>query len=1153
MKAANLAIDIGRPISTFAKMRHSATLLSLWGQLGLTGRELTGQQEVEAKNHMTQFLSDVAFGSILGASGQTARGYAQVGLGTTALSLMEGNDIEDALKDGALMTALHTLGYKGRFNEINGITYKRSAATLNQYLGDVVPPVRKGQTTPNVLKLDIPAIEQMRQQMQTEYSNDPRIMNVPEIKGEYDAVDFLTRAALIKHGEIINNSIKKTDIPQEMIDAEIRRIGTAGVQLYNQTLPQEFRIQKQMQDMQSLAEQLKPQIPSEQLKQKGPSINEITQKIPLKFPEQIHIKPEGVVFPEGNIPITGYSSNIDPISKSNIENFDKARGPHVSDRIIFVNDPKTNAIMRLINFEATLKGEKSPITNPENTLRAYYIEETPTGRELKPVGYAATSERIGSREFNINKNYDEMIERIRNVIDKAESPEKLMEKLNKDKSQPKIDETMAQDLFNQKQAIKDLEDTALLTAIKATTPLEKYDVNLNNSPIAEAMRQNGLTFLTGNINKLTKTESGEPFLVLSVKDQNWLESMALRDKKPSPVQETIKEITERKKAVEITDRMKEVKQFPQKETLVTKSGIKLEKQINPDDSFWLEQNKTKIGSKWAELANKGNKIEHLMLPKNEGYAGKIRVNGKEMTYNEAETLFKKKVPPAKTLSLPFQQAKTAVKPISGTFIPPSVKSSLPEAKMTQKEADRALYKRLSAKMDEIVKKATEEGRLPEKPTEKNALNVLSKKMVELIKKYKTVGEKRFVPVNIAKEKESLMKEAMIVADDALSEAATKGGGFFEGEQKFSNQIRRSVRGAELMIRNNKLKLSSKEQKDLENEFKEKIDQKIKQETEVASREYEPNLDFEERVTQKEIPIKVIKPLLTKDQELAKTYGLKLKEDGFLFLDKNREPLFADTKRKGTPLSFFGSMLKKDLDVYNKLKTQRSEDFVKDLDNMAKTPGTYSLFAKTVKEALNEIIVTPQEPWLKKAMGESAGKSYTFNSLLNSNSNYMKNLFETINFQGHPISQSIKRIIAQVEGKSPEQIKKIDLQIIKAEEKARELREEQASDPFSGKIEGISKEELKDMSIKEQNQVEKMQDLTNFELRFPSLIYEDLTGKKPPKESVVADGIRFAKDFVSNYSPKIKSEREGGKIKKKFMGQTEWEKIRKRVLEPKKLQ
>ena len=130
-----------------------------------------------------------------------------------------------------------------------------------------------------------------------------------------------------------------------------------------------------------------------------------------------------------------------------------------------------------------------------------------------------------------------------------------------------------------------------------------------------------------------------------------------------------------------------------------------------------------------------------MLPKNEGYAGKIRVNGKEMTYNEAETLFKKKVPPLKHFPCHFSSPKAAIKPLSGTFIPPSVKSSLPEAKMTQKEADRALYKRLSAKMDEIVKKATEEGRLPEKPTEKNALNVLSKKMVELIKNIKQSEKK----------------------------------------------------------------------------------------------------------------------------------------------------------------------------------------------------------------------------------------------------------------------------------------------------------------------------------------------------------------------------------------------------------------------------
>ena len=47
---------------------------------------------------------------------------------------------------------------------------------------------------------------------------------------------------------------------------------------------------------------------------------------------------------------------------------------------------------------------------------------------------------------------------------------------------------------------------------------------------------------------------------------------------------------------------------------------------------------------------------------------------------------------------------------------------------------------------------------------------------------------------------------------------------------------------------------------------------------------------------------------------------------------------------------------------------------------------------------------------------------------------MKNLFETINFQGHPISQSIKRIIAQVEGKSPEQIKKLTYRLLRLKKK-----------------------------------------------------------------------------------------------------------------------
>ena len=160
---------------------------------------------------------------------------------------------------------------------------------------------------------------------------------------------------------------------------------------------------------------------------------------------------------------------------------------------------------------------------------------------------------------------------------------------------------------------------------------------------------------------------------------------------------------------------------------------------------------------------------------------------------------------------------------------------------------------------------------------------------------------------------------------------------------------------------------------------------------------------------------------------------------------------------------------------------------------------------------------------------------------------MKNLFETTNLEGKSISQPKIRIRAQVEGKSPEEIHKIDLQTIKEEQ----LSKEYSSDPFAQKKEGISSEDLKGLSIQEEYQQNKIQDLTNFELRFPSLVYKEITGKNPSSEAVIADGIRFAKDFISNYSPKIKGEKEGGKIKKRFINEATWKKIKDKILETEK--
>lgn len=77
---------------------------------------------------------------------------------------------------------------------------------------------------------------------------------------------------------------------------------------------------------------------------------------------------------------------------------------------------------------------------------------------------------------------------------------------------------------------------------------------------------------------------------------------------------------------------------PTRGIFTTKEGIKLQQETTPEGNIWLEQNKNK-GSEWANLAKSGHTVEHLMLPNKGGYAGKVRINGKEMTYDEARQSF----------------------------------------------------------------------------------------------------------------------------------------------------------------------------------------------------------------------------------------------------------------------------------------------------------------------------------------------------------------------------------------------------------------------------------------------------------------------------------------------------------------------------------
>lgn len=118
--------------------------------------------------------------------------------------------------------------------------------------------------------------------------------------------------------------------------------------------------------------------------------------------------------------------------------------------------------------------------------------------------------------------------------------------------------------------------------------------------------------------------------------------------------------------------------IPVKTTMKTKTGVVLNKEVNPDGSFWLEQNVAK-DSEWARLAKAGHKVEHLMLPNNQGWGGKVRIDGRIMGYDEARALMRasegakpteggaiEKATPqtASTQVTPTQPEKAAVKPLS---------------------------------------------------------------------------------------------------------------------------------------------------------------------------------------------------------------------------------------------------------------------------------------------------------------------------------------------------------------------------------------------------------------------------------------------------------------------------------------------------------
>ena len=1165
MKTTGLVTDAGRMSAATAKVRNirlkkmaqSAGLLGLWGQIGLTGQKATGQVDAEFKDHVKRAMYDIAFGGMLGASGQSFKGYATVGIGTAALSLMENGEIAPALQDAALMVALHGMGYKrGMLSNKdlvkkygNEEAYKMSAKTFNDYVGEVVPTAKRGQAIPEVLKLDLPKIDKMRVEYQKQYPTDQRFRDLGPITSEVEALNLMEQVARRKLGNLITKSDGALSV--EQIKKEVTRIVVAKNQLYNQTLAPEARKIKEIKDLKSMGESLNPQLKGEQLRA-STNKTSLLDSIPFEVPNTKIPNTNNTNFSQGEVPITGYGAKIALIDKNNINDFYKNPDKY-SNKVAIVKDPDVATTMRYIQSEGVNVG------NPDHALRIFLREKTPEGLINKPAGYMPREQSFNTKTNPLNSLYFEVKERI-------------------SKKNPNLSEEQ-------------------LEAKIAETGTKKYDSKLNNSTIAEQMERDGVNVLLADVGKVLPTGDAvprynpeNPYLTIKLNEQDALKSIEYKNSnKVAPVQEAIKQGAPRQDVKQAVEGIKDFKKFEAEK-----------KRLQP--SLSLPETTLRTPLQGSTSPVKAPLTPNRSLPTTQvSTTPKTKVNP-VVTPKEGviEKAFRLGKITKKELKI-FKEKEARYKELEQAMSERNLESAKYDqndklVKISEKQEMLGLSKDLNQFLrDKNIIKAPVKQKQGfvnyEKVKTRNKTNLLENALenarsnMELVKGKKAANDPESFSTalyDVSKGSRSIIldnklnlskgeqRELMKSFDEGLSSIIRNNvNNAFTGTKdlsgrKYSEDYGQFVGYGPIATSEGAVKFDYAPIKNLENKldfFKKELNKDL---TPTETTDIKKRIkDTTEKITANEKKLEEFKE--NTDQKLAKKYGLKLKEDGWLEKDKQKNPIFTDHFKKTNPSltktdnemgKLWIKKMKEDLKRNEDLKTIYAEEYLEGLNLQSQNPGVYAKFAEGLKSGFKKIIVEPQEQWLQSAMKGDPAKSYNFANLMKPGSFYQQKMFRTINPQNHPISEPLERLRARVEGKSEAEIKKIEERVKEAEADAsleraeRGISNKEESDYELGlKAESttgeeVSLQDLKGMSITEDFQRAKIQDLTPFEQKFSSFIYELETGKIPSDKAVVNDVISTLKDFLSNYNAGIKK---GGPIKKIFINENEayvWEQNKK---------
>lgn len=537
-------VDIGN-LSNFGKwsgvgtsMYRNSVAMTLWGQLGLGVREVTGQENFEFQNHLKQAAVDTIYGSLLGSAGrfgkggQSVGGYTWVGGATTAWSLIQGADIQTAVQDGIIMTALHGMGYKKgiidpKSRMANDEAFKESLATAYMYDGKNYSLQTKGISVPEIYTLTPEKIADLNKQQVEfikKYPDNPVTKNmVGEIKNTTDALYFSEQKAL---QDVIDATVNsKGSISQSDAEIETTRIISSFNQLRNQTLPLETRQMKEWKDTVSMGPKLRGQTDINGINKFRPAVNsnEVLNKIDYKTIDSSakgNTQPSNFIFNEPTT-IVGYGENLGKAEK--ITANEMAQNPeNFKPYLVGVVDNNTQSFMRRLFLEQQrnpkLVGSGKPlgtqIVNPDATVRWFALQVDPITGEVvakRPVGYSPQEESY-TKNNNVNKTPDQIINRLQHILTTyKDDPVALQKAINSDKSMnvkgtstqggSVIDLNTATDLANRIKNGEIISEETLFSIIKPSNAQVRYSSGINNVSTFNAMKDNNSNYIIGNISK----------------------------------------------------------------------------------------------------------------------------------------------------------------------------------------------------------------------------------------------------------------------------------------------------------------------------------------------------------------------------------------------------------------------------------------------------------------------------------------------------------------------------------------------------------------------------------------------------------------------------------------------------------------------------